>query len=149
MFLAFPTIGPIESHPFTMASVAEAPQSVAFSTENQVKKNEFELTWIVRVRDGFTKRLKEHILMKNQRQIELGTEGSLTMQLPIFMDGPYGAPPDISRFETCVFFGGEYQRLHVYSIPYSTSSRRVWCCIYTTEDVGYSEVAILVMHLSG
>ncbi|KAI0763877.1 hypothetical protein BC629DRAFT_1596825 [Irpex lacteus] len=106
MFLAFPTIGPIESHPVTMASVAEAPESVAFSTENQVKKNEFELTWIVRVRDGFTKRLKEHILMKNQRQIELGTEGPLTMQLPIFMDGPYGAPPDISRFETCVFFGG-------------------------------------------
>ncbi|KAI0818570.1 hypothetical protein BC629DRAFT_1435461 [Irpex lacteus] len=106
MFLAFPTIGPIESHPFTIASVAEASESVDLATEKPVKKNEFELMWIVRVRDGFTKRLKEHILMKNQRQIELGTEGPLKMQLPIFMDGPYGAPPDISRFETCVFFGG-------------------------------------------
>ena len=103
MFVAFPTIGPVESHPFTIASIPEASESG--------KEGEFELMWIVRVRDGFTRRLKEHILMKNHRQVELGTEGPLKLQLPIFMDGPYGAPPDISRFETCVFFGGEFMAL--------------------------------------
>ncbi|KAI0695921.1 hypothetical protein BC835DRAFT_921881 [Cytidiella melzeri] len=111
MFLAFPTIGPIESHPFTIANVAEisapAVTSASLPTEKKVKENEFELMWIVRARTGFTRRLKEHILLKNKHKIEMGvTDVPLTCQLPIFMDGPYGAPPDITRFETCVFVAG-------------------------------------------
>ena len=131
MFVAFPTIGPIESHPFTIASVCEP-------IEGDPTGRERELRWIVRVRNGFTRRLKEHILMKNHRQVELGTEGPLKLQLPIFMDGPYGAPPDISRFETCVFFGGEsmvsWSRI-VYSLL-MILLRWIRCCVYTAKDVG-------------
>jgi ferric-chelate reductase len=106
MYLAFPTIGPIESHPFTIANIAEP---LTLTTEKGTKANEFELVWVVRARDGFTRRLKEQILTKNKHKISMGvTDVPLTCELPIFMDGPYGAPPDITRFETCVFMAGEY-----------------------------------------
>lgn len=113
MFLAFPTIGPIESHPFTIASIA-APEIEQQSTSSEQKgsetttkrDNEFELVWIVRVRSGFTRRLKQHIMLKNRRQVDSGVHTGLTCTLPIFLDGPYGAPHDIRAFETCVFVSG-------------------------------------------
>lgn len=101
MFVAFPTIGPIESHPFTIASIPEVG-------EQKGSENEYELVWIIRARSGFTRRLKEHVLMKNKNAIEMGVDnGPWSCKLPVFMDGPYGAPQDLSRFETCVFIAGE------------------------------------------
>lgn len=88
MFLSFPTLGPVESHPFTIANIPEG-------TEKQKK-----LVWVIRVRDGFTKRLKEYASVKS---------GVATA--PVFMHGPYGAPPDITPFSTCVFLAGA--RLHL------------------------------------
>ncbi|THG97143.1 hypothetical protein EW026_g4808 [Hermanssonia centrifuga] len=82
-FLAFPTLGPIESHPFTIANIPEGEQKVK------------EIVWIIRARGGFTKRLKEHILEKKG-----------ACKAPVFLDGPYGAPPDITPFDTCIFFAG-------------------------------------------
>ena len=83
MFLAFPTLGPVESHPFTIGTIPEG------------ERKESEMVFIVRTRDGLTKRLREHIVDKDG-----------ICRVPIFMDGPYGAPPDISGFDTCVFFAG-------------------------------------------
>lgn len=83
MFLAFPTLGPVESHPFTIGTIPEG------------ERKESEMVFIVRTRAGFTKRLREHI----------GDKDGIC-RAPIFMDGPYGAPPDISGFDTCVFFAG-------------------------------------------
>lgn len=83
MFLAFPTVGPIESHPFTISNIPAA--------DEKSKK----LIWIVRARDGFTKRLREYAELKG---------GQATA--PVFMDGPYGAPADITPFSTCVFIAG-------------------------------------------
>ena len=83
MFLAFPTLGPVESHPFTIANLPEG--------DEKSKK----LVWIIRARDGFTKRLKDYALAKN---------GMATA--PVFMDGPYGAPQDITPYSTCVFIAG-------------------------------------------
>ncbi|KAF7789296.1 hypothetical protein EIP86_000240 [Pleurotus ostreatoroseus] len=83
MFLAFPTLGPVESHPFTIATIPEG------------EGKEMEMVYIVRARDGFTKRLREHIVDKDG-----------LCRAPVFMDGPYGAPPDITVFDTCVFFAG-------------------------------------------
>ena len=91
MFVAFPTIGPIESHPFTIASVCEPIEGDATGRER-------ELRWIVRVRDGFTRRLKEQVAMKKG-----------ACDIPIFMDGPYGSPPNITGFDTCVFVAGASQ----------------------------------------
>ena len=101
MFVAFPTIGPIESHPFTIASVCEPVEGDASGAER-------ELRWIVRVRDGFTKRLKEQVAMKKG-----------ACDIPVFMDGPYGNPADITGFDTCVFVAGEYRRRLYALVSYS------------------------------
>ena len=85
MFLSFPTIGVLQSHPFTIANIAEEGE----------KKS--KMVWIVRTRDGLTKRLKDYAEAKS---------GATTA--PVFMDGPYGAPPDITPFSTCVFIAGEW-----------------------------------------
>lgn len=85
MFLAFPTLGPVESHPFTIANLQEGDEKAK------------ELVWVIRARDGLTKRLKDHAMAKNGR-----------VTAPVFMDGPYGAPPDITAFSTCVFIAGEF-----------------------------------------
>ena len=87
MFLALPTIGPIESHPFTIANLPEGDSK------------EVEMAFVVRVRDGFTRRLRDHVQGK-----------SGMCRAPIFLDGPYGAPPDITPYETCVFIAGMHRR---------------------------------------
>ena len=98
MFVAFPTIGPIESHPFTIASYAEPLDDAPLDSKDHGGKDDGvrELVWIVRAREGFTSRLREHVVSKNG-----------VCDLPIFMDGPYGAPPDITGFDTCVFVAGK------------------------------------------
>ena len=85
MLLAFPTLSPFQSHPFTIVNLPEGDE------------NSKKMVWIIRARDGFTKRLKEYANVK---------DGVATA--PVFLDGPYGAPPDITPFSTCVFIGGAY-----------------------------------------
>ena len=102
MFLAFPTIGPMESHPFTIASVCEPMDDTLRATEGEEggTKSEGrlrEMVWIVRTRDGFTARLRDQTIDKGG-----------VRDIPVFLDGPYGAPPDITPFETCVFIAGEF-----------------------------------------
>lgn len=84
-FLAFPTINPTQSHPFTVAIIPD--------NNNETKEN--ELVFIIRVREGFTKRLRDHV------------HADGTCQLPVFMDGPYGAPSDITPYNTCIFLAGK------------------------------------------
>ncbi|GJE89799.1 NADPH oxidase family protein [Phanerochaete sordida] len=101
MFLAFPTIGPLESHPFTIASVCEpldgpaTKEGTELAVDNVQDSKERELMWVVRARSGFTRRLREQVLNKDG-----------VANIPVFMDGPYGAPPDLSGFDTCVFVAG-------------------------------------------
>ncbi|KAH8091672.1 ferric reductase NAD binding domain-containing protein [Cristinia sonorae] len=80
-YLTLPTLGKLQSHPFTMATLPSGD------------KND-ELNFIVRVRNGLTKQIKDHLL-------EFGP-----CETPMFIDGPYGLPPDITPFTTCVFIAG-------------------------------------------
>ncbi|THH32758.1 hypothetical protein EUX98_g1466 [Antrodiella citrinella] len=82
MFVAFPSLGPGQSHPLTVASVVERDAK------------EQELVFVVRVRDGLTRKLKDHV-------VEVGA-----CEVPVILDGPYGSPPDITPFSTCVFIAG-------------------------------------------
>lgn len=50
--------------------------------------------FIIRVRDGLTSTLKKRVLEKG------------TCQVPVLLEGPYGGPPDITPFTTCVFIAG-------------------------------------------
>ena len=60
-----------------------------------------EIIWIVRTREGLTRRLKNWL-------IEKGGQGDI----PLMLDGPYGAPDDITPYRTCIFIGGAI--LHPY-----------------------------------
>ncbi|KIP02112.1 hypothetical protein PHLGIDRAFT_309956 [Phlebiopsis gigantea 11061_1 CR5-6] len=86
MFLRFPTLGALESHPFTVANVAAYAEG---------GRRERKAVWIVRTRAGLTQRLKAHAEDKG---------GVATV--PLLLDGPYGAPPDITPYSTCVFVAG-------------------------------------------
>ncbi|KAI0701818.1 ferric reductase NAD binding domain-containing protein [Cytidiella melzeri] len=93
MFLAMPTLGPIESHPFTISTIADDDHA-ADTASNKEHKGK-EMVWIIRTRDGFTRRMKEYVI---------GMDGKC--QVPVFMHGPYGAPTDITPYNTCVFIAG-------------------------------------------
>lgn len=122
MFVAFPTLGPLESHPFTIASVCEPL--------DDGKEGEREFVWIVRTRKGFTRRLREHVLNKDG-----------ACEIPIFMDGPYGAPPDITPFETCVFVAGAYAVLSDICALTNVELRWIWCRIHHASDAGADNVS--------
>jgi ferric-chelate reductase len=49
--------------------------------------------FLIRARQGFTGRLRK-----------LAAAGQATV--PAYIDGPYGCPPDLKRFSTCVLFAG-------------------------------------------
>ena len=89
-YVILPTISdlPTEAHPFTIASIA---QPVGIADDSQDK----EVVFLVRAREGFTGRLREHVV----------NNGACTV--PALVDGPYGCPPDLTRFSTSILVAGE------------------------------------------
>jgi len=90
-FIILPTIStlPFEAHPFTIASISS-------SDEEASADDEHELTFIIRARDGFTKRLRADAL------------GEVPVPIKAFIDGPYGCPPSLAHYSTCVLISGVY-----------------------------------------
>ncbi|CAE6393364.1 unnamed protein product [Rhizoctonia solani] len=75
---------PFEAHPFTIAST--------YSEDSHAKGSLQEIVFIIRGRDGFTKRL---------------LEASETRQsVPVVIDGPYGAPPRLSHYSKLILIAG-------------------------------------------
>ncbi|KAI9057704.1 iron reductase [Trametes sanguinea] len=109
-FLTMPTVSgfPLEAHPFTIASVDERYQLEG--SESKVSKSlgvdkspgdspaadvaPFwnELTFLINVREGFTKRLAA-----------IAHEG---MKVKVLVDGPYGFSPDLTNDDTVVLVAG-------------------------------------------
>lgn len=77
MYLRFPHVSPLESHPFTISTLPG--ESMEF---------------VIRAKAGFTKRL----LKKASKLPE--HEG---MTMPVYLDGPYGETRDFKQFDTSVF----------------------------------------------
>ncbi|KAI0693553.1 ferric reductase NAD binding domain-containing protein [Cytidiella melzeri] len=90
-YVVLPTVStlPTEAHPFTIASISSKldGSEAAFGEERDV-------TFIIRGREGFTGRLREHA--KDRK----------TAIVPAFVDGPYGCPPDLTRFSTSILLAG-------------------------------------------
>lgn len=88
-YVILPTISslPTEAHPFTIASI---PQSV----DGQDNSTDREVVFLIRGRDGFTGRLREYASAGGVRSV------------PALVDGPYGCPPDLSKYTTCVLVAG-------------------------------------------
>lgn len=82
-YVILPTISnlPFEAHPFSISSIPE-----------DGKKS--DVTFLIRGRSGFTQRLRQHA------SIDHGS------RVPAFLDGPYGCPPDLTRYSTCVLLAG-------------------------------------------
>ncbi|KAF8709688.1 FAD-binding domain, partial [Rhizoctonia solani] len=85
-YIVAPSIArlPFEAHPFTIASV--------YSEDIQKEGRSQEVVFIIRGRDGFTRKL---------------LEASETRQsVPVVIDGPYGAPPRLSHYTTSILIAG-------------------------------------------
>ena len=89
-YVILPSISrlPTEAHPFTIASIPDSLDGSAGPAEKEV-------TFLIRGRSGFTGRLREHASFKGS-----------AMSVPAFIDGPYGCPPDLRRFSTCILIAG-------------------------------------------
>ncbi|KAF8914049.1 ferric reductase NAD binding domain-containing protein [Gymnopilus junonius] len=85
-YVILPTVSnlPFEAHPFTIASI---PESGGNSEESDV-------IFLIRGRGGFTQRLREHAAKDHGSRV------------PAFLDGPYGCPPDLRSFTTCILIAG-------------------------------------------
>lgn len=85
-YVVLPTISslPFEAHPFTIASIPD----------NSSTNGETDVVFLIRGRNGFTGRL---------RALATKDHGS---RVPALLDGPYGIPPDLRRFTTCVLIAG-------------------------------------------
>ncbi|TDL29709.1 hypothetical protein BD410DRAFT_833972 [Rickenella mellea] len=87
-YVVLPSVSnlPTEAHPFTIASIP-----YRLDGREQSKK---EVVFLIRGRSGFTQRLREHATAK------------IAGSVPALIDGPYGYPPNLKVFHTCVLIVG-------------------------------------------
>ena len=88
-YVILPTVSdlPTEAHPFTIASIPH-------SLDGRDDATEKEVVFLIRGRNGFTGRLRKHAMEKG------------SCSVPAFVDGPYGCPPDLTKFSTCILIAG-------------------------------------------
>lgn len=89
MFLTCHSIAPLQSHPFTIASIPE-DQKIEF---------------LIRAEKGATKRFWEYAVQKKV----LGaadTGGSNENHRTVFLEGPYGAHRSVRQFDSVILFAG-------------------------------------------
>lgn len=102
-YLTIPGLSTLDAHPFTISNI-DVPCTYKKSTMHLEKQASYEtlgdfdeskqLTFLIRVHNGFTKLLRST------------TQDDESMK--IFFDGPYGEPPLLSGFETVVLIAGKY-----------------------------------------
>lgn len=64
-----------------------------------------ELVFFLKIRSGFTKRLAAYAQT-------LDTDHPIAAK--IFVDGPYGSPPNLKYFDTCVLIAGVFRVFHIF-----------------------------------
>jgi len=98
-FIIVPSISgnPLEAHPFTISTIPNPPTREATDSSSQ-----HEMTFIIRGRKGFTGRLRNQAAMARQTGRNV---------VNAYIDGPYGVPPDLTTFSTCVLIAGKFMTL--------------------------------------
>jgi len=93
-YLTLPGVStiPFEAHPFTISTIPNPPKK----KKDDLSNGDKELSFIIRGRNGFTGLLRNHAA---------NGANAGTPVLALF-DGPYGAPPDLSVYSTCVLISG-------------------------------------------
>ena len=81
---------PFEAHPFSIASV----DSVLFAPDTQVSENSDgkELVFLIGVKTGFTRRLKD-VAARGER-------------VKVYIDGPYGGGVNLGCYNTSLLIAG-------------------------------------------
>ena len=82
VLLWYPTLGPLESHPFTISNISEE--------ERETGSSKVEL--IIRARSGLTRRLYRHVV----------SSGATSPTATVFLTGPFGNLPTWNAYETLV-----------------------------------------------
>lgn len=103
-YLIMPSVSafPLEAHPFSISSVDSTLFQPGMRDVRAVRNGEAadmaeiarwkELVFLINVRGGFTKRLKD-VAAQNET-------------VKCFIDGPYGSAPDMGAYETSIFVAG-------------------------------------------
>ncbi|KAF8526245.1 hypothetical protein BU17DRAFT_40806 [Hysterangium stoloniferum] len=102
MFITIPSVSrfPLEAHPFTVASIPHPNgQGVSEpSPENPDRYIKNELVFLIRAKSGFTCHLRDFV------QSQGG--GPVTIPSSVYLDGPYGSPPDVNSFRHVILLAG-------------------------------------------
>ncbi|KAJ7697664.1 ferric reductase NAD binding domain-containing protein [Mycena rosella] len=99
-YLSIPSVSatPWQAHPFTIASIdGDIPRAI--ESESPSRDESFKdkkLVFLLRVHDGFTKRLLNAATSTNGANKTFGA----------YIDGPYCSPPSVRGFETVLSFCG-------------------------------------------
>ncbi|KAI9767491.1 MAG: hypothetical protein M1839_004502 [Geoglossum umbratile] len=108
LYLWIPRLGPLETHPFTIAS--------PHTTTNECLCDAIQFA--VRTESGFSKRIHSYA-GKMEREDKVAS-------LTAFIAGPYGAPPNWSAYETLILIsastGASFTLPIVESVLYSSST---------------------------
>jgi ferric-chelate reductase len=103
--MTVPTVAFWQAHPFTIASVdrpclnsttVTSPVDEKASISDGSGDDEKNLVFLIKVRDGFTKKLFDRV------DSTLAKEQSL----PVVLDGPYSSPPLLFGYETVLLIAG-------------------------------------------
>lgn len=92
---------PWEAHPFTATTIPKHPESGADSGE---------LTFIVRVRDGFTKRMKKTVDKERKAQ-GLGVEEECKIEVKAAVEGPYGHVRTMDMYDAVLVVAGKFIKM--------------------------------------
>ncbi|WWD19282.1 hypothetical protein CI109_103740 [Kwoniella shandongensis] len=97
-YIVMPSISrlPWESHPFTASTIAKHPENGAEAGE---------LAFIVRVRDGFTKKMKDTVDAARKEK-GLGMEEKFEVEVKAAVDGPYGEKAHLRDYDGILIFAG-------------------------------------------
>ncbi|KAJ6471915.1 iron reductase [Mycena sanguinolenta] len=106
---AYPT-SITEAHPFTIANTPLNDQTESLPSDEGISEKETDsdnvpsvsrrLMFILRIRDGFTKRLLDSVLANPD------SSSGVSKSFKAFVDGPYSSPPVVRGFETVVLICG-------------------------------------------
>lgn len=107
-----PTLGPLESHPFTIANIA------AENSSNDTTKVEL----IIRARSGFTRRLHQRALSSRRTN---------PVTVTAFVTGPFGNLPTWNAYETLVLISASTGAS--FTLPILESVLRSTCCVRRIE----------------
>ncbi|KIJ04502.1 hypothetical protein PAXINDRAFT_22206 [Paxillus involutus ATCC 200175] len=99
-YIIMPSVStlPFEAHPFSISSIDSSlfhrhGDNNSENSDGPTAAYWKELVFLVNVRGGFTKRLKE-VAARNET-------------IKVFVDGPYGSSPDLGAYDTSVLIAGK------------------------------------------